>query len=134
MAIRVLAVDDSAVFVDALSDVLDACPDFELVGAARTGESALELARTVRPDLVLIDVLLPGIDGIETCRRMRNLRPGAHLILCSVGEDPRPPGECSDATFLAKADISPRTLRAAWLRRPVAAMTSWSTTAAPPHG
>jgi len=134
MPIRVLAVDDSAVFVDALSEVLAACPDFELLGAARTGEAALEIAARIAPDLVVMDVLLPGMDGVETCQRLEALRPGTYVILCSVAEDPRGPGECSRAKFVAKADISPRTLRDAWLGRPRRLAQHSPTAATQPHG
>lgn len=136
MPVRVLAVDDSAVFTDALSEVLEACPDFELVGSARTGEAAVQVASSLAPDLVLIDVLLPGMDGVETCRRLNELHLGAHFILCSVAEDPRTPTEdCCGAAFVSKADISVRTLRDAWGRRPQLTASRASRTAATqPHG
>jgi CheY-like chemotaxis protein len=136
MPIRVLAVDDSDVFLGALGEVLDACPDFALVGAARTGEAAIEVAPGLRPDLVLIDLILPGMDGVETARRLSDLRLGAHLVLCSVGEDTRRPGEQTDVPFVAKADISPGMLRVAWNGRPHRAGARVVTTAAatPPRG
>ena len=71
MPIRVYVVDDSDIFLDALHEVLDACPEFELVGEAHNGEIALKEVPHLAPDLVLLDVLLPGIDGIETSRRLQ---------------------------------------------------------------
>lgn len=120
MPIRVFVVDDSEVFLAALREVLDACPDFELVGAAQTGEAALTAVERSAPDLVLVDVILPGIDGLEACKRLHEVVPGSFMMLCSVGEDPRtvdPSLGCSFATFVAKAQISPRALRFAWDRR-----------------
>jgi DNA-binding NarL/FixJ family response regulator len=112
MAVRVFVVDDSDVFLDAVREVLEACPDFELVGQAHTGEAAIAALSRMAPDLVLVDVQLPGIDGPETARQIESLSTSAFVILCSVGEDPR----CG-ASFLPKARISPSTLRAAWQHR-----------------
>ena len=119
MAIRVFVVDDSDVFLDALREVLDACPEFELVGASRTGEAAIPAVQREEPDLVLVDIELPGIDGLETSRRLAGLAPQPFVILCSVAEDPRPAtrAEPGAAPFLPKARISPSSLREAWRTR-----------------
>ena len=109
MAIRVFVVDDSDVFLDAVREVLDACPDFELVGTVHTGEAAVTAVKSTAPDLVLVDVQLPGIDGLETSRRLTSSSDPPFVILCSVGEDPR-----AGAPFLPKARISPSALRDAW--------------------
>ncbi len=117
MPIRIFVVDDSDVFQEALREVLEACPDFELVGTAHTGGAALPAAERAAPDLVLVDVILPGIDGLETCKRMHEATPGSFVMLCSVGDDPRaidPSMGCGFAAFVPKALISPRALRAAW--------------------
>jgi two-component system, NarL family, invasion response regulator UvrY len=121
MPIRVFVVDDSDVFLDAVRDVLDACPDFELVGESHSGEGALSALQGTTPDLVLIDVQLPGIDGLETCRRVGRLSSQPFVILCSVGEDPRGTNRLrGDAPFLPKARISPSSLRATWQLREIA--------------
>jgi DNA-binding NarL/FixJ family response regulator len=120
MPIRVFVVDDSEVFLDAVREVLDACPDFELIGAAHTGEAALAALANVTPDLVLVDVVLPGMGGLETCRRLTDLQPDATIVLTSVGEDPRvAPVDAgfARALFVPKAQISPRALRQAWQGR-----------------
>ena len=120
MPIRVFVVDDSDVFLDAVREVLAACPDFELVGEAHTGEAALPAVQRLTPDVVLLDALLPGIDGLETSRRLATLRTRPFVILCSVGEDPRGAAQSADsgaAPFLPKARISPSSLRDAWRHR-----------------
>ena len=116
MAIRVFVVDDSDVFLDAVREVLDACPDFELVGESRTGEAAILAVQREEPDLVLIDLELPGIDGLETSRRLAGLATQPFVILCSVAEDPRKSTheDLSATPFLPKARISPSSLREAW--------------------
>ena len=117
MGVRVLVVDDSEVFLEAASQVVAAVPDFELVGRAASGEEAIELARRLHPDLVIVDVILPGIDGLETCRRLHSLRPAPIVILCSVEHDPRRQHEglpCARAPFLSKADFSRASLIRVW--------------------
>jgi DNA-binding NarL/FixJ family response regulator len=120
MAIRVFVVDDSDVFVDAVRELLAVCSEFELVGATHTGEAALRSAPDTHPDVVLIDVTLPGMDGPSTWRALTRMGVDARYILCSVGDDPRKPRDGDDvpAAFVAKAEISARTLREAWATRP----------------
>ena len=119
MSIRVFVVDDSDVFVDAVREVLKVCSEFELVGSTHTGEAALIRAPATRPDVVLVDVGLPGMDGPQTCCALSRLGLDARFVLCSVGDDPRKPTDavCARAAFVPKADISPRTLREAWETR-----------------
>ena len=78
--VRVLVVDDQEPFRNAMSAVVDATDGFEVVGAVASGEESVTAAAELAPDLVLMDVNLPGIDGIEATRAIR-LRPGAPVVV-----------------------------------------------------
>jgi CheY-like chemotaxis protein len=69
-AVRVLTVDDQAVFRRIADDVIAATQGFEAVGEAGGGDEALEAVQRLAPDLVLLDVRMPGVDGIEVARRL----------------------------------------------------------------
>ncbi len=82
--IRLLLVDDHPVVREGLRSFLSACPELQIVGEAGSGEEALLLAARHRPDLVLMDINLPGIDGLETTRRLREATPSAQVMILSV--------------------------------------------------
>ena len=73
--VRVLAVDDQAVFRRVARDVIAATPGFELIGEAGCGDEGLQAVERLAPDLVLLDVRMPGIDGIEVARRLAATAP-----------------------------------------------------------
>jgi DNA-binding NarL/FixJ family response regulator len=76
-------------------EVIGATAGFELLGEAASGEEALDLADRVDPDLVLVDLRMPGMDGLETCRRLRATHPAATVVLVSTDEpDDMCPGAC----------------------------------------
>ena len=86
--IRVLVVDDHPLFRDGLTGLLATVPDVEVVGAAGEGESALRLAAEVTPDVVLMDLNMPGLPGLEAIRRIVRLPdPPAVLVLTMVDDD-----------------------------------------------
>jgi DNA-binding NarL/FixJ family response regulator len=116
--VRVLVVDDQEPFRTAMASVVAESPGFDVVGLATTGEEALTSAATLRPDLVLMDVNLPGIDGIETTRRLT--APGTSgpvVILLSTYDEDEFEFDLtgSGATaYVAKAAFSPDRLSHAW--------------------
>jgi DNA-binding NarL/FixJ family response regulator len=115
--ITVLAVDDQEVFRRTARSLIAATPGFEQVGEAASGPEALELAADLHPDLVLVDVRMPGMDGIETARRLAGADPGAMVVLISLEEVPELPSSVASvgaAAYLRKQDLSTRTLRQLW--------------------
>ena len=86
--IRVMIVDDHAVVRGGLSKFLMVNPDLELVGEAESGEEAVILAQRLRPDVVLMDLKMGGIDGVTATRQVREKCPGCRVIvLTSFAED-----------------------------------------------
>lgn len=83
-SIRVLVVDDIAETRDHIAKLLSFEPDMELVGAAAGGAEALDVATQVQPDVVLMDVNMPGMDGIETSERLARTAPDAAIVMMSV--------------------------------------------------
>jgi DNA-binding NarL/FixJ family response regulator len=117
--ITVLTVDDQAIFRSAAREVIDATPGFAAVGEAASGPEALTASAALRPDLVLLDVRMPGMDGIETARRLRDTHPDALVILISL-EDVAAMASDADAsgaaTLLRKQDLCPTLLASVWAR------------------
>jgi len=83
-SIRVLVVDDIAETRDHIAKLLSFEPDMELVGTASAGLEALDMATRVQPDVVLMDVNMPGMDGIETSERLARTAPGTAVVMMSV--------------------------------------------------
>jgi len=101
--------------------VLARLADFEVIGEADTGEASIEAARVLRPNLVLVDIHLPGIDGPEATRRILAEPPGKDrppvVFLLSTYEAVDCAAQtiaCGAAIYLSKAEFSPATLRTAW--------------------
>ncbi len=87
---RVLVVDDHGVLRDGLARVIEAQPDLELVGSAANGREAIERCRETAPDVVLMDLEMPVLDGIEATRAIAAEHPGiAVLVLTSFSDGPR---------------------------------------------
>ena len=85
--IRILIADDHPVFRFGLRALLNAMSDTEVVGDAATGEAAIALAAETRPDVVLMDITMPGIGGIEAVRRMCAAQPEVRVLMVTMLED-----------------------------------------------
>jgi DNA-binding NarL/FixJ family response regulator len=85
-AIRVVLADDDPLFRAALTTALEADGRFEVVGVAVDGAGAFELGLRLEPDVAVLDVEMPGTDGIEATRLLRESRPEARVLLVSGGE------------------------------------------------
>lgn len=115
--VGVVVVDDQAVFRQAARDVIAATAGFRALGEAACGEDALRLADELEPDLVLVDLRMPGVDGLETARRLLAAHPGAVVVLVSTEDAnsvPQDAESCGAAAFVEKAAFGPAVLRSLW--------------------
>lgn len=111
--VPVLIVDDQAFFRSAAQAVLAVTPGFTAVGEADSGEEAIIRVGELRPGLVLMDIHLPGISGIEATRRIRGAHPGTAVLLLSTyrAEDlPADARDCGAMAYLHKEDFEPEVL------------------------
>jgi len=118
MAVRVLIVDDQQPFRLAARAVVEATEGFEVAGEAETGEAAVDAARDLDPDLVLMDVNLPGIDGLEATRRILGEKGDrvAILLLSTYEYEEYAPraAEVGAAAYIPKSEFEPDRLAEAW--------------------
>ncbi len=113
--VRVLVVDDQEPFRAAMRAVVEETDGFVVVGSATNGEDCLVMSERLRPDLVLMDVNLPGIDGIEATRRLGAGRGGPVVMLLSTyDEDHFDLAGCGATAYVAKAVFGPDRLAATW--------------------
>jgi two-component system response regulator AlgR len=113
--VRVLIVDDQEPYRRAMAAVVEETDGFVMVGAATTGEESLVAAAELGPDLVLMDVNLPGIDGIEAARRLASGPDGPVVVLLSTyDEDQFELDGSGAAAYVAKAAFGPDHLSEIW--------------------
>jgi DNA-binding NarL/FixJ family response regulator len=115
--VRVLIVDDQTPFREASKMVVEMTDGFEVVGEAENGEQAVALATSLRPDLVLMDVQMPGIDGLEATRRITALDDPPHVLVMSTHESGNYDAPALDAGaigFLPKSSFSMDALEEVW--------------------
>src|SRR5262245_43263987 len=94
---RILLADDHPLMLEGLRKLL--APNFRVVGAVTNGRTLLEAAAARRPDLVITDVRMPGLDGIEATRRLQETEPGVRVPVLSIHAEP----SCVRAPFAAGA-------------------------------
>ena len=112
--VRVLIVDDQAPFRSAARSLVQRLAGWRVVGEAATGEDALTEFETVRPDVVLMDINLPGIDGIEATRRIVAEAPDAVVVLLSTYSEQDLPEDargCGAVAYVSKDALTPGLLR-----------------------
>jgi DNA-binding NarL/FixJ family response regulator len=117
MAVRVLIVDDQEPFRLAARAVVEATDGFEVAGEVDTGEASVQAARELEPDLVLMDVNLPGIDGLEATRQILDGSDAVVVLLLSTYEaDEYAPraAEVGAAAYIPKSEFEPDRLAEAW--------------------
>jgi DNA-binding NarL/FixJ family response regulator len=119
-----MIVDDQAAFRSAARAVVKAVAGFEVVAEAESGEASIQEAARVRPDLVLMDVNLPGMDGLQATRRLLLEGRGPVVLLLSTRDADEYSAlarECGAAAYITKGDFSPGLLRSAWAAAKTAA-------------
>lgn len=85
--IRILVADDHTLFRDGVRALLNSIPEFQVVGDAATGEQAVRLASELQPDVVLMDVQMPGVNGIQATRRIVHTSPHIGVIVVTMFQD-----------------------------------------------
>ena len=113
--VRVLVVDDQEVVRNAARSVLEAASDFQPVGEAASGLEALLAIEELEPDLVLLDVRMPDMDGIETAGRIRAKGRDTVVVLMSSDDSVRAHSP-ETTTFIAKHQLKAAVLRDLWAR------------------
>ncbi|MGI9621402.1 MAG: response regulator, partial [Acidimicrobiales bacterium] len=117
--ISVLVVDDHDLLREGVSTVLSAFEDVDVIGEASTGESAIELVADLKPDVVVIDLVMPGLGGVETIRRLREASKGLGIVALSSfseGDRVREAREAGANGYMVKsvdADSLARAVRSA---------------------
>lgn len=122
-SVRVLTVDDQALFRGVARDVIDATPGFVAVGEAASGVEGLEAVERLSPQLVLLDVRMPGMDGIEVAQRLAATHPETVVVLISIEEgiDVPSAAQLDTVPLVRKQDFGPRLLRRLWIEHGPAA-------------
>ena len=116
---QVLICDDQEAFRSAACEVVNAAQGFEVVGLVETGEESVMAAGRLHPDLVLMDIHLPGIDGLEASRRIRAADPRVEVLLLSTYDPEEFSARIAASgamAFISKAAFGPDVLMEAWAR------------------
>ncbi len=115
----VLAVDDQPVFLRAVRELINATAGMFVLGEAACGEEAVELVESLHPDLVLMDVCMPGLGGVEAAREIKAAHPSTIVALLSTTHPDElscQGGSCPADALLWKSDLRPSVLEEIWQR------------------
>jgi DNA-binding NarL/FixJ family response regulator len=118
--VPVLIVDDQAPFRGAARAVIGATKEFEVAGEAESGEQAVEMVDRLLPGLVLMDINMPGIDGIEACTQIYAAHPNVLVVLVSTyaaSDLPADARSCGAVAYVHKEELAPKVLRELWANR-----------------
>ncbi len=119
-AVRVLIVDDQLPFRDAAKLVFDLSDRFDVVGEATSGEEALELIETLRPNLVVMDINLPGMNGVDAAREATAEHPDTVVVLVSTYDAdalPREASSCGALAYVHKEHLDVDLIEQLWAER-----------------
>ncbi len=107
--IRILVVDDHKIVRQSLKALLDIYGDFQIVGEAANGAKAVELVGYLKPDVILMDLLMPGMDGVEAIKQIRATHPDQRIIAmtASYSDDVLVQAMLAGATACARKDAYP---------------------------
>ena len=114
---RVLAVDDRSPFRNVLCELVRAAPSLDLLAAADSGESAVDVAMRLEPDMVVMDVVMPGLGGVAAARRIKERAPDTVVVLVSTTHPDDLGPEVVDGLVDAvvwKAHLRPQLLEELW--------------------
>jgi two-component system, NarL family, invasion response regulator UvrY len=121
-AVSVLIVDDQAPFRLAAKAVVRATPGFDVVGEAKSGNEAVELVGSLHPELVLMDINMDGMSGIEATRRIVEDGDGVSIVLLSTYDESDLPADarsCGAIAYVHKERFGPDVLDTVWRDRPL---------------
>ena len=113
-ALRILVADDQASFRQKMQEMTQSIPWASIVAEAKNGLEAIELVKRHRPDVVLMDIVMPGIDGIEATRRIKEIAPQTKVIAITAYDNrefPKQSVEAGADIFIKKEELDSETLR-----------------------
>jgi two-component system invasion response regulator UvrY len=115
--VRVITVDDHAPFLDVAHELMNATPGFESAGEVGSAEAGLAAIEAQDPDLVLLDIHMPGMSGIEMARRVSGASEAPVVVLISAQDLTQLPADaqrCGAAEVISKQELKPATLERLW--------------------